>query len=69
LGPLAMGAISDTFGDPKDGFILATGFAAILFIALLLNWILNPTRSLLQRLDVTEYQVIRAQDVPLQPHR
>jgi fucose permease len=69
LGPLAMGAISDAFGDPKDGFILATGFAAILFIALLLNWILNPTRSLLQKLDVTEYQVIRAQDVPLQPHR
>jgi FHS family L-fucose permease-like MFS transporter len=69
LGPLAMGAISDAFGDPKDGFILATGFGAVLFVGLLLNWILNPTRSLLQKLDVTEYQVIRAQDVPLQPHR
>ncbi len=69
LGPLAMGAISDAFGDPKGGFILATCFAAILFIALLLNWILNPTRSLLQELDVTEYQVICSQDVPLQPHR
>jgi hypothetical protein len=64
-----MGAISDAFGDPKGGFILATCFAAILFIALLLNWILNPTRSLLQELDVTEYQVICSQDVPLQPHR
>ena len=69
LGPLAMGAISDAFGDPKYGFILATGFAAVLFVGLLLNWILNPTRSLLQKLDVTEYQVIRAQDVPLQPQR
>ena len=60
LGPLAMGAISDAFGDPKDGFILATGFAAVLFIGLLLNWIFNPTRLLLQKLDVTEYQALRA---------
>ena len=60
LGPLAMGAISDAFGDPKDGFILATGFAAVLFIGLLLNWIFNPTRLLLQKLDVTEYQTVRA---------
>jgi fucose permease len=60
LGPLAMGAISDALGDPKDGFILATGFAAVLFIALLLNWIFNPTRLLLQKLDVTEYQAVRA---------
>lgn len=60
LGPLAMGAISDTFGDPKYGFILATGFAAVLFLGLLLNWIFNPARSLLQKLDVTEYQATRA---------
>jgi fucose permease len=60
LGPLAMGAISDAFGDLKDGFILATGFAAVLFIGLLLNWIFNPTRLLLQKLDVTEYQAVRA---------
>lgn len=39
LGPLAMGAISDAFGDPKYGFILATGFAGLLFAGLLLNWI------------------------------
>jgi MFS transporter, DHA1 family, quinolone resistance protein len=69
LGPLAMGAVSDSFGDPNYGFILATGFAGVLFIALLLNWILNPTRSLLQKLDVTEYQAVRPQDVPLQPQR
>lgn len=55
LGPLAMGAISDIFGDPKYGFILATGFAAALSIALLLNWILDPTRRILNALDATEY--------------
>ncbi|MBI3475732.1 MAG: MFS transporter [Acidobacteria bacterium] len=60
LGPLAMGAISDTFGDPKYGFILATAFAAVLFVGLLLNWIFNPARSLLQKLDATEYQAVRA---------
>jgi fucose permease len=69
LGPLAMGVVSDSFGDPKYGFILATGFAGVLFIALLLNWILNPARSLLQKLDITEYQMVRPQDIPLQPQR
>jgi len=56
-GPLAMGAISDSLGNPKYGFILATGFAGLLFISLLLNWILNPTRAVLQKLDMTEYHV------------
>ncbi len=69
LGPLAMGAISDAFGDPKDGFILATGFAAVLFIGLLLNWIFNPTQSILRELDVTEYQATPAQTVSLEPQR
>ena len=69
LGPLARGAISDAFGDPKDGFILATGSAAVLFIGLLLNWIFNPTRSILRELDVTEYQAIPAQNVSLEPQR
>ncbi|MGA8767666.1 MAG: MFS transporter [Candidatus Acidiferrales bacterium] len=57
VGPLAMGAISDSLGDPKYGFILATGFAGLLFISLLLNWIINPTRQLLHQLDATEYHV------------
>lgn len=69
VGPLAMGAISDFLGDPKYGFVLATGFAAVLFIGLLLNWILNPTRLLLQKLDQTEYHAIGAPDVSLQPQR
>jgi fucose permease len=55
LGPLSMGAISDSLGDPKYGFFLATGFATLLFLSLLLNWILNPTREILLRLDATEY--------------
>jgi fucose permease len=55
VGPLAMGAMSDWFGDPKYGFFLATGFAGLLFISLLLNWITNPTCEILRKLDTTEY--------------
>lgn len=58
LAPLAMGAISDSFGNPKYGFILATGFAGLLFVFLLLNWILNPARQILERLDATEYHSV-----------
>ena len=61
LGPLAMGAISDRFGDPKYGFILATGLSALLFLGLLLNWIFNPARDLLRRLDHSEYGVVAGQ--------
>ena len=32
------------------------GFAALLFVGALLNWLLNPTRVVLERLDVTEYR-------------
>jgi fucose permease len=63
VAPLAMGAISDSFGNPKYGFILATGFAGLLFVFLLLNWILNPAREILNQLDVTEYHAIAAKDV------
>ena len=66
LGPLAMGAISDFLGDPKYGFILATGFAGLLFVSLLLNWIVNPTRQILQKLDVTEYHVADTHGAALQ---
>jgi fucose permease len=57
LGPLAMGAVSDAFGGPRYGFVLATGFAAALFAVTLLNWIYDPTRSLLSKLDRSEYQL------------
>ena len=35
LAPLAMGAVSDAMGSPRYGFVLATGFAALLFAGLL----------------------------------
>jgi len=37
LGPLAMGAVSDYFGQPKYGFVLATVFAGLLFLGAALN--------------------------------
>jgi FHS family L-fucose permease-like MFS transporter len=55
LGPLAMGAVSDAFGHPKYGFILAAVFAALLFVGLLLNWVYNPARERLAKLDSSEY--------------
>jgi fucose permease len=66
LGPLAMGVISDHFGDPKYGFVLATVFAALLFVALLLNQIFNPARNRLQRLDHSEYELAETQSVGAQ---
>jgi fucose permease len=41
-GPLAMAAVSDAFGDIKFGFMLATGFALLLFAGTLLNWRFDP---------------------------
>jgi len=55
VAPLAMAAISDAMGGPEYGFVLATGFAAALFIGLTLNWIFNPTVRVFERLDETEY--------------
>ncbi len=58
LGPLAMGAASDYFGGLKAGFVLATVFAALLFIGMLYNWIANPTLEVLQRSDASEYGLV-----------
>jgi fucose permease len=57
LAPLAMGAISDRMGGPGYGFVLATGFAAVLFIGLILNWIFNPTLRVFRKVDETEYSL------------
>ncbi len=54
-GPWAMGVVSDIFGDPKYGFILATGFAGLLFVGTLLNWMYNPASKRLAELDSSEY--------------
>ncbi|HXR40452.1 MAG TPA: MFS transporter [Terracidiphilus sp.] len=58
LGPLAMGAVSDLFGGLRAGFILATVWAALLFLGLLYNWIANPTREVLIRSDESEYGLV-----------
>lgn len=47
-GPLAMGAVSDAWQTPRAGFVLATGFAALLCLGLLANWIRDPSRSRLE---------------------
>jgi len=56
LAPLAIGAISDAMGGPIYGFMLATGFAALLFVGTLLNQFFDPARAVLGRADETEYQ-------------
>jgi fucose permease len=57
VGPLAMGAAADLFGNPKYCFVLATLFAALLFAGLLYNWLKDPTRTRLRQLDRSEYDV------------
>ena len=56
VAPLAMGAAGDAMGHIVYGFWLAAGLAGVLFLGALLNWIFNPTRALLERLDRSEYQ-------------
>jgi fucose permease len=51
VGPLAMGAMSDAYGDPKFGFVLATGFALLLCAGLTLNWWTNPAEQRLRSLE------------------
>lgn len=55
VGPLAMGAISDALGDIKYGFVLATGFAALLFAGLLINRVFDPAGARLARRDDSDY--------------
>lgn len=57
LGPLAMGAVSDAYGDVRMGFMLATALALLMFIALLLNWLIDPTRRRLEANSVTTDQL------------
>jgi hypothetical protein len=42
-------SVSDTMGHPKYGFVLATGFAGLLFAGWLLNRMFDPARELLSR--------------------
>ena len=55
LGPLAMGAVSDAYGSPRAGFVLATAFAFLLFAGLVANWLLDPARARLEHADRDDY--------------
>jgi fucose permease len=55
LGPLGMAAISDAFGGARYGFVLATGFALVLAVGLVINWLVNPTEARLGVVDQAEY--------------
>ena len=58
LVPMGIGAISDVTGHIRYGFWLATGFAVLLFAGALTNWLLDPTRLVLERLDAADYQQV-----------
>src|SRR6266571_3788263 len=58
LAPLAMGAVSDAMGGPIYGFALATGFAALLFLGLVLNNVFNPAAAAFQRADQSDYNSV-----------
>ena len=55
VAPLLIGAAGDAFGDIVYGYWLASAFALLLFGASVVNWALDPTRSVLDRRDLTEY--------------
>jgi fucose permease len=56
LAPLSMGAVSDFMGGPVYGFILATGFAALLFLGLVLNGLFTPADRMFERADRSDYK-------------
>lgn len=55
VGPLAMGWVSDLYQDTRAGFVLATGFALLLFLGLLFNWLVNPADRRLRAADLADY--------------
>ena len=55
VAPLAMGLIGDYFGDAIYGFYLATLFAAVLAVGLVLNMIFDPASGELARRGSIDY--------------
>jgi fucose permease len=55
VGPLAMAAVSDAYGSPKSGFVLATALAFLLFAGLTGNWLFHPARRRLESSDLKDY--------------
>jgi hypothetical protein len=60
VAPLIIGAAGDALGDIIYGYWVASGFAVLLFAGSVLNWVLNPTRAVLEQRDMTEYAQERA---------
>ena len=56
FAPMAIGAVADAMGHIGYGFWLATGFATLLFAGAFVNWVFNPTRAVLERQDLRDYQ-------------
>ena len=55
-GPFIMGLVSDANGgDAKYGFMVATIFAAVLFVGLVYNYLKNPTQQRLAKIEASEY--------------
>ncbi len=52
IGPLAMAALSDALGNIRYGFMLATGFALLLFLGLLWNFLRRPAAVRLTQFDI-----------------
>jgi fucose permease len=55
VGPLAMAAVSDVFGDIGFGFMLATGFSLLLCAGLVANWLYDPAGRRLAERDGADY--------------
>lgn len=57
LAPLAMAFVADTVGggDMRVGFVLATGFAAVLFAMCVWNWRFEPAAAALSTADSSDY--------------
>jgi hypothetical protein len=53
--------VSDSFGQIVYGFWLAAVLACLLFAGALINWLVNPTGAVLERLDATDYR----QELPI----
>lgn len=54
LGPLAMGAVSDAYGDVRVGFVLAASLAFLMCAGLLLNWTFDPAAGRLAALGAAD---------------
>ena len=50
-----MAVVSDACGSARYGFVLATGFALLLFAGLLVNGIANPLEARLHDMEHRQY--------------